>query len=144
MTLLQIILTVGICLFSVALTIVITCAVLVRLPADYFTREQRPLPLAGRPRWQRILARVGLNLVGALLVLLGIVLSLPGVPGQGLLTILLGVMLLDIPGKRSVEGALLRRRFVHGGINRLRARYGRVPLEVPPPLPLLQRPHSQP
>jgi hypothetical protein len=29
--------------------------------------------------------------------------SVPGVPGQGLLTILLGVMLLDFPGRRSLE-----------------------------------------
>lgn len=140
MTLLQILLTVGASLFSVGLTVVITCIVLVRLPADYFTREHRPLPLAGRPRWLRILTRIGLNLAGGLLVLLGIVLSLPGVPGQGLLTILLGIMLLDIPGKRRAEGALLRRRFVHEGINRLRAKYRRPALEVPPRRPLLQSP----
>lgn len=136
MTLLQILLALGVCVLSIGLTVVVTCVVLVRLPADYFTRAERPLPLAGRPRWQRVAARVGTNAAGALLVLLGIVLSLPGVPGQGFLTILLGVMLLDIPGKRKVEGALLRRRLVHQSINRLRAKYERAPLEVPAPLAL--------
>ena len=73
------------------------------------------------------------NLFGVFLVALGIVLSLPGVPGQGVLTILMGAMLLDFPGKRRVERWLLRRRGVFTSINRLRARFGRRPLELDAP-----------
>ena len=45
---------------------------------------------------------IGKNMAGVLLVVLGILLSLPGVPGQGILTILLGIMLLDFPGSAGV------------------------------------------
>jgi hypothetical protein len=71
---------------------------------------------------------VGKNLLGAFLVLLGIVLSLPGVPGQGILTILIGVMLLDFPGKRDLERKLVSRPKVREGIDRLRQRFGKPPL----------------
>jgi hypothetical protein len=39
-------------------------------------------------------------------------------------------MLLDLPGKRRVEQALVRRPGVLRFINRLRARYRRPPLEI--------------
>src|SRR5262245_48939953 len=82
--------------FSVSLGIV--SLILVKLPADYFRNNHHSKFWAGRPPALRILALVGKNILGVLLILVGIVLSLPGVPGQGLLTILLGVMLVDFPG----------------------------------------------
>jgi hypothetical protein len=54
--------------------------------------------------------------------------SLPGVPGQGVLTILLGVMLLDFPGKRNLETRLVRQPRVFRSINALRARFDKPPL----------------
>lgn len=68
------------------------------------------------------------NLFGYFLILLGIILSFPGVPGQGLLTILMGVLLIDFPGKHRAERWLLTRRGVLSGVNKLRARVGRPPL----------------
>jgi hypothetical protein len=68
------------------------------------------------------------NLLGVFLILLGIMLSLPGVPGQGILTILLGVIMLDIPGKRPLEARLIKRPNVLSAVNRLRARFGKTPL----------------
>lgn len=124
---------VSISVLSFVASIVVTGMVLVRLPADYFTRAKRPLPFEGHPRAIRIGARVGYNLVGLLLIFFGILMSLPGVPGQGVLTILLGVMLVDLPGKRRLETAIVRRRFVHGAIDRLRARFHKPPIEVPEP-----------
>lgn len=118
-------------LSSIAVSMVVTGFVIVRLPPDYFVREHRPLPLEGHRRWVRIAARVGMNLGGLILIALGVVMSLPGVPGQGILTILLGVMLVDLPYKRRLEGALVRRELLHKGINKLRARYGRPPIEIP-------------
>jgi hypothetical protein len=61
---------------------------------------------------------------------LGIILSLPGVPGQGILTILLGLIFLDIPGKRPLEARIIRRPAVLSAINKLRARYDKPPLIV--------------
>jgi len=62
------------------------------------------------------------------LILLGLFLSLPGVPGQGILTILIGVMLLNFPGKRRLERWLVSRPRVLPVINGLRARFGKPPL----------------
>ncbi len=118
---------VGSLLFSLALSALI----LVRLPVDYFVVDHRPLPLAGHAFPLRIGARVGLSLLGVALIAAGILMSLPGVPGQGLLTILLGVMLAEIPGKRRLERALVRRPLIHGAINHLRARFQKPPIVVP-------------
>jgi hypothetical protein len=54
--------------------------------------------------------------------------SLPGVPGQGILTILLGLIMMDIPGKRPFETGLVKRPKVLQSINRLRERFGKPPL----------------
>ena len=68
------------------------------------------------------------NMLGVALVILGIIMSLPGVPGQGLLTILLGLMLLDLPGKRGWEQKLVKRPKVLQTINQLRGKFGKPPL----------------
>lgn len=77
--------------------------------------------------------RIGRNMLGLALIALGIVLSLPLVPGQGVLTILIGVLLVDVPGRRRVELRLVRLSGVLAALNRVRARFGRPPLEAPGP-----------
>ena len=51
-------------------------------------------------------------------------------PGQGLLTILIGLMLLDFPGKRRLERRIVARPAILAMLNRMRARRGRDPLRV--------------
>ncbi|HEV2764238.1 MAG TPA: hypothetical protein VGV38_14750, partial [Pyrinomonadaceae bacterium] len=105
-------------------SIAVVSFLLVKLPADYFTTGQhRAFWLDRHPavRWTGIVAK---NVLGYLLVLLGLVMSLPGVPGQGVLTILLGVMLLDFPGKHRLERNIVCRPRVRQAIDRLRARFG--------------------
>lgn len=116
-------------------SILLVGVVLVRLPADYFSNPDRPRMWANRHpflRWPLTILKNGL---GVLLIVLGVLLSLPGVPGQGVLTILMGAMLLDFPGKTGLEKWLLRRRGVLSTINRLRARRGREPLQLDAPAP---------
>lgn len=98
-------------------------AVLVCLSTDHFVRLTRT------PR--HIALVVLKNLLGLLLVAVGLVLSLPGVPGQGLLTVFAGILLLDIPGKRRLELSILRRPAIRKGVDRLRARFKRAPLLFP-------------
>ena len=66
-----------------------------------------------------------------MLIVVGILLSIPGVPGQGLLTLLAGVVLVDFPGRHRAARAIARWRGVLLGINRLRALLGRPPLAPP-------------
>jgi archaellum biogenesis protein FlaJ (TadC family) len=113
-----------------AVVSILICAFIVsRLPADYFLHEHHDRWADRHPfiRWPFLIAK---NLLGVVLVLLGIILSLPGVPGQGILTILIGAMLINFPGKRAVEKWLLTRRGVLKTINKLRARAGRAPLQL--------------
>ena len=104
--------------------------VLCRLPVDYLRCDPGFVDL-DRPRWQRLLRRIARNAIGVLLVLIGVVLSLPGVPGQGLLTILIGVIMIDLPGKQRFERCLMTRPAVFAGVNAVRARFGREPLQPP-------------
>jgi hypothetical protein len=104
---------------------------LVRIPADYFCdHSPRDFWVHRHPyiRWAGLILK---NLLGAALVGLGVLLSLPGVPGPGILTILIGLMLLDFPGKRDLERRLIGRPTIARSINRLRRRYGKSPLEWP-------------
>lgn len=110
------------------LNLAIVTLILVKLPADHFSKSRKTEFWAGPRPWLRALGIIGKNIAGILLVALGVVLSLPGVPGQGLLTILLGIMLLDFPGKDRLEQKLLSRPSIVNAINGLRGRFGKPPL----------------
>lgn len=115
---------------SFLVNLAIVSFILVKLPADHFSKSHKTKFWADRHATLRMTAAIVKNIAGVLLVALGVVLSLPGVPGQGLLTILLGIMLLDFPGKGRLEQKLLSRPSVVNTINRLRARFGKPPLEL--------------
>lgn len=119
--------TVAFAVVSALASIVIIGYVLSRLPADYFVNPAARGPVQRHPVLKVLLAIVR-NLAGYLLIVLGVLMSLPGVPGQGILTILMGVMLVDLPGKHAAERWLLTRRGVLAGVNKLRASLGKPPL----------------
>jgi hypothetical protein len=103
---------------------------LVRLPPNYFCHSRpRDFWIDRHPviRWTGL---VGKNVLGLLAVILGVILSAPGIPGPGVLMILIGITLLDFPGKREWERRLVGRPRVLGTINQLRARYGKPPLSL--------------
>jgi len=115
--------------FSINLALV--SFILVKLPADHFTRAHKTKFWSGPNPALSAAKFIGKNIAGVLLVALGIILSVPGVPGQGLLTVLLGIMLLDFPGKHRLEQKLLSRPSIVNTINKLRKRFGKAPLELP-------------
>lgn len=103
--------------------------ILVKLPKDHF-KHDKSKSVTGVNATVRVLKVIGKNVAGWLLIALGILLSVPGVPGQGLLTILLGVMLVDFPGKHRLEQKLLSRPGIINTINGLRGRFGKPTLEL--------------
>ena len=119
---------VGVFLVTFSFNLAIVTFLLARMPADYFHPAYDRSFMPGRRGAMRWAGVIGKNLLGVLLVALGLLLSLPGVPGQGLLTILLGVVLLDIPGVNALEHKLIRRHMVISAINGLRARFDKPPL----------------
>jgi hypothetical protein len=118
---------VGVLLFAVTFTIslVIVAIIMVKIPPDYFHKDRPRILWADKHPAVRFLGVLAKNVLGVVLVVLGILMSVPGVPGQGVLTILLGIMLLDFPGKRNLEYKLVSRPQVLRTINKLRHRFGK-------------------
>ena len=126
MTTEEVLLIAGISVGTLVLSLLIAGWMLIRIPADYFKGEKRRA-MKKRPLWMKILKNIG----GGLLVAVGLVLSVPGVPGQGLLLVLAGLMITDIPGKYRLERKILSLRPVRSAANRLRAWRHRPPLQFP-------------
>lgn len=103
---------------------------LARIPTDYFVRE-RPRRVHGERWLVWLLRKIVKNLVGLVLFLAG--LAMVGLPGQGLLTMFIGLSLLDFPGKRKLELNLIRRPSVQRAVNWMRARKGQPPLLLDAP-----------
>tara|TARA_R110000823_G_scaffold27609_16_gene80431 strand:+ start:1923 stop:2354 length:432 start_codon:yes stop_codon:yes gene_type:complete len=105
--------------------------VVARLPHDYFSRERRAA-LHGMPRapLYTIFIALMMNLLGSLLVALGIIMLVT--PGQGLLTLMAGLLLMNFPGKYRLERWLVMRRGVMRALNWLRRRRGQAPFDTPP------------
>jgi hypothetical protein len=122
---------IGVVIFIVSFvgTTALTVWFVVKLPADYFVQQRQPRSDSrwSVSHWAQFLLR---NLLGLALIGLGVVLSLPGIPGQGLLTILLGIMLSDFPGKERLERKIVSYPKVLEALNRLRARFGKPPLMI--------------
>ena len=115
---------------TAVISLISVALVVVRIPTDYFAGDTPPRLWADRHplvRWPLLIFK---NLLGVTLVALGAVMALPGVPGQGILTMLIGAMLLNFPGKRKMERWLIGRRGVLTAINKIRGRYGRPPLQL--------------
>jgi len=101
-----------------------------KLPADYFVRHKRPLsPIAQQHPVMRILVLIIRNLLGIILLIAGIAMLV--LPGQGILTILVALMLLTFPGKYRLERWAVKQRGVMKSINWLRAKAHRGPMEMP-------------
>ena len=96
------------------------------LPVDYFKAKER-MHRIKNPVFRICLSSVK-NLFGGLLIIVGVLLSLPGVPGQGVLTILTGLIISDFPGKRRLERRLVRVPVVLSAANQIRSRFKRPPL----------------
>jgi hypothetical protein len=115
-------------LFAASFAIALT--VLVRLPPNYLrtshTEDVRPDQRTAY-LWAR---RISRNFLGAMLVVVGVVLSLPPIPGQGLITIIAGILLLDFPGRLSLLRKILGRGLLLDSINRMRAKFSHPPLIV--------------
>lgn len=101
-----------------------------RIPHDYFVATPRRSMSDLHPVlvW---LWRIVKNSVGWLLILAGIAMLV--LPGQGVLTIFAGLMLVDFYGKRRLQTWIVRRRSVSKSINWLRRRSNQPPLELPDP-----------
>jgi hypothetical protein len=100
-------------------TLIVVPLILVRLPADYFLFPDRQgAPWESRSQYLRIPIFLAKNLSGAILVLAGILMLV--LPGQGILTIIIGLVLMEFPGKYHAERWVINRPSVLTAINWIR------------------------
>lgn len=104
---------------------------LVRIPTDYFVKErsQRRSLLSGYNPVLVAALRVLRNVLAVVFIVLGLFMLV--LPGQGLLTLFLGVVVADFPGKHRLVDRLVASPKVCRPINWLRKRAGREPIKVP-------------
>ncbi len=101
---------------------------LTTIPADYFVTDHKRFASLRSSRpvlWWTLM--IGKNLLGLVFLLAGLVMFFT--PGQGVLTVLMGLALMDFPGKQRLERWILQRPAVLKVVNRLRERANRSPLE---------------
>jgi hypothetical protein len=104
--------------------------ILVRLPADYFdTRTPRHWMKDHHPLL-RLSGLVVKNVVGIVFLLAGFAMLF--LPGQGVLTMLIGISLMDFPKKRELEAKMVGQPTVLGVINSMRQKFGKPPLTLAP------------
>ncbi len=117
-------------LVSFILGLLLAPVIVSRIPADYFTQPRRQhAPVNSRQRVLQLLIIGAKNVVGVILVLAGLLMLF--IPGQGLITLLLGLMIMNYPGKYALECWVIERSPVLSAMNWLRAKSGQVPL-LPP------------
>lgn len=99
---------------------------LVKIPADYFSSSYVKEKNSDQHFSLRWAGMIGKNVAGFILIIAGIIMIFT--PGPGVPTILLGLILMDIPGKRPLEARLIKQPAVLSAINSLRLRYDKPPL----------------
>jgi len=107
-------------------SIVLVPMVVASMPRDYFVasrHEDRELTPA------RLVLHLLKNVLGYLFLILGVLMLF--LPGQGLLTIILGMCLIDFPGKRRFQLRLLKPRKIRKSIDWMRRRSGKEPFKLP-------------
>tara|TARA_Y100001933_G_scaffold149926_1_gene148389 strand:- start:147 stop:560 length:414 start_codon:yes stop_codon:yes gene_type:complete len=94
-----------------------------RIPYDYFVNDKRGMThYRDRNPILWIITLTIKNLIGYCLILGGILMLV--LPGQGLLTILVGLMLSDYPGKFKLEKRIIKTGFILRTVNWYRKKSG--------------------
>ena len=109
-------------------TLVLVPVLIIKIPEDYFAEKKRHRwePWAHEHpviRWSLLIAK---NALGYIFIILGIAMLM--LPGQGILTIMIGIMFINFPGKYRLERRVVMQGPVLNTINMLRHRAGRAPL----------------
>ena len=105
--------------------------ILIRLPSDYFDTRVPP------PHWMKnhhpVLRLIGLiikNVIGVVFLMAGLLMLF--LPGQGLLTMLIGISFMDFPNKRKLEAKIIGQHTIFNAINAMRHKFNKPPLTLKP------------
>ena len=109
----------GISVVMFITTLLLVPVMVVRIPVDYFADER--CRVSDSP--VKLILK---NLLGIVFILAGIAMLF--LPGQGILSILIGISLTNFPGKYQLERRLVLVPKVLSSINWLRGKSGKPPL----------------
>ena len=118
-------------IFILIISVFMMVLIISFLPEDYFKSENRNLISSvqnSRYPLLKLLILIIKNLFGILLLLSGILMLV--LPGQGLLTIITGLVFMDYPGKYKFERKLLRQKGVINSINWIRSLLSKPLLKI--------------
>lgn len=97
-----------------------------RMPSDFFLQHWQKLAEKRQTHPAlTVLIFIGRNTLGLLLVIAGIAMLF--LPGQGLLTILIGFCTMDFPGKQHLLKFLISKISIQKGLNWIRRKGGKQP-----------------
>lgn len=104
---------------------------IVKLPSDFFVRQsfQRPRLASRNHPAMMLIYLITKNLVGMMIIFAGIAMLF--LPGQGIITIIVGLSLLNFPGKRRLVLYLVCHSFLIRSVNRLRIRFNKPAFLTP-------------
>jgi hypothetical protein len=112
-------------------TLILIPWLIIQMPADYFSKPPGDRRLSqGNNLVVSTAINILRNLLGVSLILVGLLLLV--LPGQGLLTIILGCLLTQIPGKRRLINWLVQKKSIQRSINWIRRQAGKEDIELKP------------
>lgn len=117
-------------LFTFILSLILLPYLIRRIPSDYFLTLSEEQPLVKGYDVKSVLFVLFRNIFGLLLLLSGIAMLF--LPGQGLITIFVSLLLLNFPGKRWLITYLTGLKSVQVTINWIRKKANKTPINWPP------------
>lgn len=107
--------------------------IVIRLPKDFFCRDPNKISVPGSASGPRELTVLMLRtIVGIILLVAGFLMLF--LPGQGMLTILFALILLEFPGKKALlhkAMSFINRPYIISKLNGWRRKFNRPPLLDP-------------
>lgn len=100
--------------------------ILIRLPSDYFDMRVPRHWMKDHHPVLRVIGLIIKNILGMVFFLAGFLMLF--LPGQGLLTMLIGISFMDFPNKRRLEAKIVGQRTIFNAINAMRQRFNKPPL----------------
>ena len=123
----------GLALLSIvtfALSLMLLPYLIRRIPSDYFLTLSEEKPKLRDYNVKILLLMLVKNIFGMLLFASGVAMLF--LPGQGLITIFISLLLMNFPGKTRLIAFLTSQKKVRISINWIRAKTGKEPIRWPP------------
>ena len=116
-------------LFTFILSLISLPYIIRRIPSDYFLKLSKEQPKVKGYDIKSVLIILFRNIFGFCLLLAGVAMLF--LPGQGLITIFVALILMDFPGKMRVVAYLIRRKSVQKSIDWVRRKTQKKPIKWP-------------